>query len=122
VPGSPLDPRCHGSNDLIRQGAHLTETAADVLANLPASPRPATPSGRRGFAEDGDDPIVYWDAGVDPAAARAQVIGLLGHDPTSVDDVVRRCQFSPGDVHAALLELEVAGRVERLTGNRVALI
>ena len=38
VPGSPLDPRCHGSNDLIRQGAHLTETAADVLENLPDHP------------------------------------------------------------------------------------
>jgi DNA processing protein len=38
VPGSPLDPRCHGSNDLIRQGAHLTESAADVLANLPDHP------------------------------------------------------------------------------------
>jgi DNA processing protein len=38
VPGSPLDPRCHGSNDLIRQGAQLTETAADVLANLPQGP------------------------------------------------------------------------------------
>jgi DNA processing protein len=122
VPGSPLDPRCHGSNDLIRQGAHLTETAADVLANLPAAPRPAAPSGRRGFAEDEDDPPAFWDDGVDPAAARAHVIGLLGHDPTSVDDVVRRCQLSASDVHAALLELEVAGRVERLAGNRVALI
>ena len=46
VPGSPLDPRCQGANDLIRQGAHLTETAADVLANLPDHPR------RQGLARD----------------------------------------------------------------------
>ena len=38
VPGSPLDPRCRGSNGLIRDGAHLTETAADVLDNLPDHP------------------------------------------------------------------------------------
>src|SRR5205823_2001430 len=38
MPGSPLDPRCHGSNDLIRQGAHLTESAIGVLENLPDHP------------------------------------------------------------------------------------
>ena len=38
VPGSPLDPRARGANDLLRQGAHLTETAADVLDNLPDHP------------------------------------------------------------------------------------
>ena len=58
VPGSPLDPRCRGSNDLLRQGANLTETAADVLANLPDHPArqglardPMFLHGKSGFAE-----------------------------------------------------------------------
>ena len=45
MPGSPLDPRCRGSNDLIRQGAHLAESAADVLAQLPDQP------GQEGFGQ-----------------------------------------------------------------------
>ena len=43
VPGSPLDPRARGANDLIRQGAILTETAADVLDNLPDHRRDVAP-------------------------------------------------------------------------------
>jgi DNA processing protein len=52
----------------------------------------------------------------------AQVLELLESSPTPVDDLVRRCQFSAAAVMAALLELELAGRVETLPGNRVALL
>jgi DNA processing protein len=51
-----------------------------------------------------------------------QLLALLGPSPTSVDDLLRRCQMSPAAIIAALLELELAGHVETLTGNRVALI
>jgi DNA processing protein len=54
--------------------------------------------------------------------ARDQVIELLGTSPTMVDDVVRRCQFSPAAALSVLLELELAGRVEMLPGHRVALV
>ncbi len=131
VPGSPLDPRCRGSNDLIRQGAHLTETAADVLANLPDHPF------REGL---GRDPL--FARGAPPAMAEPvpdmpddgfAEAGGTGNSPRSaarpaqsvadsVDDLVRRCQFSAAAVMAALLELELAGRVEMLPGSRVALI
>jgi len=50
------------------------------------------------------------------------VVDLLGPSPTPVDDLVRRCQFSPASVIAALLELELAGRIETLPGHRVALL
>jgi DNA processing protein len=50
------------------------------------------------------------------------VIELLQSSPTPVDDLVRRCQFSAAAVMVALLELELAGRVETLPGNRVALL
>ncbi len=118
VPGSPLDPRSQGSNDLIRGGAILVSQAADVTEAL-TDPRAAvTPLG---FA----DPGAAYDAGpvqIDLAAARQTVTRLLGPEPTPVDDLTRRCQLSASTVLAALLELELAGRVETLTGNRVALL
>jgi DNA processing protein len=129
VPGSPLDPRARGSNDLIRQGAHLTETAADVLENLPDHPT------REGLARDPlfrhDDPPGFADqspgdeqvlpAGKDIEGARSEVAALLSPAPTAVDELVRCCQFSSGAVMAALLELELAGRIEHLPGQRIAL-
>jgi DNA processing protein len=131
VPGSPLDPRARGSNDLIRQGAHLTETAADVLDNLPDHPWRSglarAPLFARGAPERGmAEPAPAWEEPPEPAGglavARSQVVELLDGSPTPVDDLVRRCQFSPAAVMAVLLELELAGRIETLSGARVALL
>jgi DNA processing protein len=129
VPGSPLDPRSRGANDLIRQGAVLVETAADVLGNLPAdmdaTPPPLfapqdAPDGPAGFAEPLPVAPDFVDSAVDRAVLYAQVLDLVGPSPTPVDAVVRRCQFSAPAVMAALLELELAGRIETLPGGRVA--
>ncbi len=132
VPGSPLDPRSRGANDLIRQGAALVETAADVLANLPdfagaaqagldEAPLPFAdaggPGGATGFAEPPKPDADFPDSALDRAAIHAQVLDLLGPSPTPVDAVVRRCQFSAPAIMAALLELELAGRVETLPGG-----
>lgn len=130
VPGSPLDPRARGSNDLIRQGAHLTETAEDVIDNLPDHPLRAglarAPLFTRGAPEGLGEPELEWEepseAPSNLAEARAQVVELLDASPVPVDDLVRRCQFSPAAVMAVLLELELAGRVETLSGARVALL
>ncbi len=129
VPGSPLDPRARGSNDLIRQGAHLTETAEDVIDNLPDHPLRSglarAPLFARG-AEGLREPELGWEeppeAPSSLAEARAQVVELLDASPIPVDDLVRRCQFSPAAVMAVLLELELAGRIETLSGARVALL
>ncbi|MBV9655362.1 MAG: DNA-protecting protein DprA [Acetobacteraceae bacterium] len=128
VPGSPLDPRCRGSNDLIRQGAHLTESLADVLDNLPDHPSGGgierSPLFKRGPAPDMAPADPDWAEAEGSAAsgeARRAVVELLGPSPTPVDDLIRRCQFSPATVMAVLLELELAGRVESLSGHRVAL-
>ena len=124
VPGSPLDPRCRGANNLIRQGtAHLTESAADVLAQLPDLPR----LGPDGFAERpqpafsgwADQALGHWP---ELDGVRPEVLGLLGPDRVAVDDLIRRCQFSVGAVLAVLTELELGGRVESLPGNRVSLL
>ena len=131
VPGSPLDPRSRGGNDLLRQGATLVETAEDVLANLPERPTPggallfagvATPDTRAGVSEPSPTPLAQSDSAADPSAALTQLLELLGPSPTAVDAVMRRCQLPAPAVMAALLELELAGRIETLPGGRVAVL
>jgi DNA processing protein len=130
VPGSPLDPRSRGSNDLIRRGAYLTETGQDVLENLPDHPQreglARIPLFSRSPAPDVAEPAEAWEeppeSSAELAKARMQVIDLIGTSPTAVDDVVRRCQFSAAAVMAILLELELAGHIEALPGSRVALL
>jgi DNA processing protein len=117
APGSPLDPRCRGSNDLIRQGAHLVETAEDVFAHLPDAPRDLPLFSPRSGASP--QPAEVQEA--EPASdAQAQILELIGPTPVGVDDLVRRCHLSPPTVRAILLDLELAGLVEPLPGNRVA--
>jgi DNA processing protein len=122
VPGSPLDPRCQGSNDLIRQGAQLTERISDILAHLPPGPdrleAVSRPSG--GFKPATEQPPARAD---EVSEIRASVLQLLSPAPTSVDDLLRHCQFtSQAAFLAALLDLELGGVIESLPGNRVALI
>ncbi|MGQ0677766.1 MAG: DNA-processing protein DprA [Rhodospirillales bacterium] len=121
VPGSPLDPRCRGANDLIRQGAALTESAADVLAALggAAERRPQTARDAQAIESERES-FAAPDENMQ-AQARERVLGALGPTPVEVDEIVRQCQLSAPIVQAALLELELAGRLARHSGNRVAL-
>jgi len=117
VPGSPRDPRSAGSNDLIRQGAHITETAEDVLAHLPDEPRDM-PLFRPRFTvevpEDAQSEVESLSG--DPG----KVLEMIGTTPVAVDDLARRCHLSTPTVQAILLDLEMSGLVESLPGNRVA--
>jgi DNA processing protein len=130
VPGSPLDPRSHGTNDLIRQGAHITESAADVLDNLPDHPLREGLSRFPLFVHGpppgaAESPPTWEEPGESSSEllkTRMQVLDLLDASPTAVDDVIRRCQFSSAAVMAVLLELELAGRIQTLPGSRVALL
>jgi DNA processing protein len=127
VPGSPLDPRCRGANDLIRQGAHLTESAEDVLANLPDDPRRTGLARSPLFARDAGNELADapspWDApaapDIDMAAVQTELLQLLSASPTSVDELIRRSRFAAPEMMAALMHLELAMRVEYLPGNRV---
>jgi len=190
VPGSPLDPRCRGTNQLLREGAGLVETAADALLHLgrdpdlapaphlisggssavageapsdsdsnaelvPNRPHPRTDRpfalAERVGATDLDDgsqrpslgpPAASQDlvkenraslgtsdgrrpsedeAAKAPESAR-KLAELLGSAPVSVDELVRRCQMSAPVVRAALLDFELAGRLERHPGDRVSLL
>ena len=120
VPGSPLDPRARGGNDLIRQGAILVETAADVLDNLPLAPATLQPH-MSGFAEPEPPPYEHPLPQEHTTDAVSEILSLLSPEPTMVDDLLRRCHLTPSVTMAVLLELELAGRVETLFGNRVAL-
>ena len=116
VPGSPVDPRARGSNDLLRQGAKFCENAADVLEHLPAAPADAPLFRPRAPAPEPAPPPPM------PEGEAGQVLELLGPAPISVDELGRRCQLSAPSLRAILLELELDGRVQSLPGNRVALL
>ncbi|HEY4115022.1 MAG TPA: DNA-processing protein DprA [Rhizomicrobium sp.] len=119
VPGSPLDPRARGTNRLIREGATLVESADDVFSVL----KPMLGSS---FAEPEREPHVRHGldedlADADLTALREAVLELLAYSPVEVDDLVRQTGAAVTAVLAALLDLELAGRVQRHPGNRVSL-
>jgi DNA processing protein len=118
VPGSPLDPRAEGTNGLLKQGAALVTEAADVLAVLePILGRPIDLPAR----EPGppDEPIF---AGEPDAGMRDRIVALLGPTPVSIDDLVRLAGSRPAIVRMVLLELELAGRLERHGAAMVSLL
>ena len=113
VPGSPLDPRAAGTNDLIKQGATLTTEASDVInAVEPIMERPIE------LREPDDEPL---DSEPD-ASDRARIVALLGPTPILLDDLIRMAGTTPAIVRTVLLELELAGRLERHGGGLVSLI
>jgi DNA processing protein len=118
TPGSPLDPRSAGGNELIRQGAHLTETAADVLAALPAHVAPRRPR-LPGLAEARDAWAEPPDSAAAIAAARLNTPVLLGAAGLDVDELARRCQLSMAAMQAVILELELGGAVVSHHSGRV---
>ncbi len=116
VPGSPLDPRAEGANRLIKQGATLVTGVDDILTVLsPILENPADPPDmeedetRLGAADPGDD-------------GRSRIMSLLGPVPVTIDDVVRASGLGVAAVRVALLELELAGRLQRDPGGRVSLL
>jgi len=123
VPGSPLDPRCRGSNDLLRHGAILTENAEDVLSQLGPQRRGPAPPPRASAPPPAavDWPPVRAQAPVADDAALELIIERLGRTPVAVDELVRQCHLSAAAVAILLLELELAGQVERHPGNLVSL-
>jgi DNA processing protein len=116
VPGSPLDPRHQGCNHLIRQGAVLTESAEDVLREL----RPVAAADAAGHgAAVGDGGLI--DVGADLGGERERLASLIGTEPVGVDTLIRRSGLTAPQVLTMLLELELAGRLDRQSGSYVSL-
>ena len=148
VPGSPLDPRAAGTNDLIRQGATLCAAPEHVLEPLAklvdaeAPPKTAEEPGWHPYEElDGlwdeldlqsgetvKEPVRHLFEGASgeppekaPGDAAGLLVGLLGQAPVSPDDLARQSGLSIRAVHGILLELELAGRLVRHPGSGVSL-
>jgi DNA processing protein len=122
VPGSPLDPRAEGSNDLIKQGATMVTEAADVIAVL--EPILGRPMQRDDEPARLDEPAIPPARQTDVApdtGARAQILTLLGPTPITFDDLARLSGLSLATVHTLLLEIELAGRLIRHRGAMVSL-
>ena len=132
-PGAPEDPRAAGCNQMIREGGALVRHAGDIEEAL-AAPQ------ARGFAEGGEsyhfdadlfgeesmrddyDALADFDEdGRDTDEVLAeQILELLGPTPVEVDEVARLCGASPGELSLAILELDLAGRIEILPGGMIA--
>ncbi len=118
VPGSPLDPRSRGANKLIRDGATLTESAGDILEVLEDMVR--KPLAEREAVDYGPEVARAPDQG-ELDQARSQLIEMLGPTPVHVDELIRETGLSPSAILTAVLELELAGRIERHPGGKLAL-
>lgn len=158
VPGSPLDPRAEGTNDLLRDGATLCADPDDVIRSL---------AGRVARGGGGDDlfrdetrgeSTIFWNeldlfasmpahvtaveepaeplagsptawsqtasSGPDLTASQrlALITECLGPAPISIDELARAAAMPIRHVRAAILELEIAGRIERHGGGLVSLL
>lgn len=117
VPGSPLDPRARGANDLIRQGATLVQGADDILDVLaPMRDRPAQPP--ESAAEP--EPVPHQTSESEASAARTAILERLSPSPAPVDEIIRQCQLCTAVALTAILELELAGQLRRHPGNQVS--
>jgi DNA processing protein len=116
VPGSPLDPRCEGTNKLIKDGANILTSVNDVLDFLN---REVTPLQAMLFERE-SGPLLPPDEDADDTTRR-EILGLLSVNAVDIDDLIREANATPEAVMAVLLELEVAGRLTRSAGGMVAL-
>jgi len=117
TPGSPLDPRAAGPNGLIKQGAQLVENVEDILVNLNSHQLRLCEHSHDEFE---DKPIIIDENSL--KTAREKILMNLSTSPIEVDELVRQCQMSLPLVLTILLELELAGRLDRQAGNQIALI
>lgn len=114
VPGSPLDGRAQGCNQLIRDGATLVQSADDVIESIGGIGGASLRSPRQPY-----EPAPAEEAS---EAERRTLIDLLGPSAVPIDELIRQSGLSSAVVQTILLELELAGRLERHAGARVGLI
>ncbi len=120
VPGSPMDPRAAGPNHLIREGATLVRNANDlleILMDFSGNTLREAPTQRHSFT--------VFDGGQaeePPENLQETILSQLSFTPILVDELIRACHLTVAQAQCALLELELAGRVKRLPGNRISLL
>jgi len=122
VPGSPMDPRSEGTNKLIQDGAHMATSADDILRELeslrlrpindpPADPWKGAPNlFNQNLTKEPDESL------------RIKILEMLNPTPVQIDEIIRAAKAPTNEVLTVILELELAGRIERHPGNKVNLI
>ena len=114
IPGSPTDPRALGANQLIKDGAHLISKTEDILKIMQSplsEPRYYKPAFQPNDLAKIDDEMIQKLA--------HEIMKIITIEPVDIDELVRQCHVSANVIQIALLELELAGRISRLSGNRV---
>lgn len=111
VPGSPFDPRSKGTNHLIRQGANLIESAADVLTIIENFPSSSTPETWRA-----DEPVENLNC----TTLEKDILQDLSPTPISLEDLVERYAISPQTLLTFIFEWELEGRIQRHPGNQIS--
>lgn len=117
VPGSPLDPRAAGANALLKDGATLVTEASDITGAI--APLVGALAPRTASLEEPPDFSATPPPGEDD---RARVIEALGPTPVAVDEIIRHTGLHPAQVFMVLLELDLAGLLERHAGGNVSLV
>jgi len=117
VPGSPLDARSRGCNQLIREGATMVENVSDILQGI---------ARLRGMVMEETKVPDYAFAATLPSdkeldSAREAIVEKLGMTPVTVDELIEQCGISAATAMSIVLELELAGRIRRASGNKVFL-
>ena len=112
VPGSPLDPRCSGTNYLIKNGACLVESIDDIIENLGKGHVPILKESESEYQEE---------ITVDIESAKDEVVAKLSTSPIDVDEIAQQTELPIQAVNEVLLELELEGKLERSWGNVVSL-
>lgn len=113
IPGHPLDPRARGCNQLIKNGAVLVETIEDIQREALSSSPFLLREEKEILPQENESSCLM--------SARSRIKENLSYIPISVDELIRECQLSATDVWIVLLEMEIAGCLERLPGGKVSL-
>jgi len=108
VPGSPLDPRCRGTNHLIKEGAYLIDSADDILKLIGQNPPPIEEATHSSFSSEITDMTINRDH------LRTAILADLDSVPISLDLLARKHSVPAGQLILALMELELAGHIRRL--------
>lgn len=121
VPGSPLDPRCSGTNFLLKNGAVLVESARDIIDNLGREVQPKLFEIEDDFESEFSGEILFENE-IDSENSRQELIAKLSASPVNIDELSQQTNLPIKFVNEVLLELEIAGEIERSYGNKVRLL
>ena len=121
VPGFPLDPRCEGTNRLLKQGAIMVENATDILDAINQSR-----TEQNLFSDKTNDlfspALIKLPSDSEIEKVRDKILAKLGSTATPINKLIEECETTAQVMLAAIIELELAGKVERLSGNKVSLV